>query len=132
MHVEQLKIVPDVDRSRLRLTVVVRRDRQGMPVEAVALAGGAEVARAAVLGEEITVEIPKEKLKLWSPEEPFLYDLAVSIKQGGKTIDEVRSYFGMRKIDLGRDGTRRRADAAQRKGLFSSRSARSRLLAHGL
>ena len=45
----------------------------------------------------------KDKLKTWSPDAPFLYDLTVTLKQGGRVIDEIRSYFGMRKIDLGKD-----------------------------
>ena len=32
-----------------------------------------------------------------------MYDLRVSLKSGGKTVDEVTSYFGMRKIALGKD-----------------------------
>jgi hypothetical protein len=38
--------------------------------------------------------------KLWSPENPFLYDLKLSVIRKGKVIDEVKSYFAMRKISL--------------------------------
>ena len=41
--------------------------------------------------------------KLWSPDSPFLYDLNVQIKKGDNVIDEVGSYFGMRKISLAKD-----------------------------
>ncbi|MDR1925131.1 MAG: hypothetical protein LBQ66_12235 [Planctomycetaceae bacterium] len=40
--------------------------------------------------------------KLWSPDEPVLYDLTVSIIRDGKVIDTVDSYFGMREISLGK------------------------------
>ena len=33
----------------------------------------------------------------------YLYDLEVSLKLGRRTIDKVESYFGMRKISLGKD-----------------------------
>ncbi|MCC6125829.1 MAG: glycoside hydrolase family 2 [Pirellulales bacterium] len=103
VHLERLTIVPDVDNSCLRL-----RDNflRGLPcrVRAVAYDGKTEVARdEQMLGNEIKLDIPKDQLKLWSPENPFLYDLLVTIEQDGKKIDEVRSYFGMRKIDLGKD-----------------------------
>ena len=41
--------------------------------------------------------------KLWSPEDPHLIQLVVSLKLGNRTIDKVESYFGMRKISLGKD-----------------------------
>lgn len=38
-------------------------------------------------------------MKLWSPENPFLYDLVYQVKdQQGNIIDEVKSYAGMRKV----------------------------------
>ncbi len=39
---------------------------------------------------------------LWSPESPFLYDVQLELKKGNKTVDEVRSYTGIRKISLGK------------------------------
>lgn len=44
-----------------------------------------------------------ENTKLWSPESPFLYTLKVSLKQGGKLVDEVSSYAAMRKYSSKRD-----------------------------
>ena len=52
-------------------------------------------------GGQITM--PIKNARLWSPEDPFLYDLSVSLKLGSRTVDEVESYFGMRKISLGKD-----------------------------
>ncbi len=41
--------------------------------------------------------------KRWSPASPFLYDLRVALKLGDKVVDEVRGYFGMRKISMEKD-----------------------------
>jgi beta-galactosidase/beta-glucuronidase len=55
----------------------------------------------------ITVKIPNAKL--WSPESPFLYGLRVTLSpqtkgdEDGQDRDAVESYFGMRKIALGKD-----------------------------
>ncbi len=40
---------------------------------------------------------------LWTPDDPFLYDLKVTLRDGEKTVDSVTSYFGMRKIALRQD-----------------------------
>ena len=42
--------------------------------------------------------------RLWSPEDPYLYDLKVTLASAdGQPVDEVGSYLGMRKISLGPD-----------------------------
>ena len=102
-HIESLKIVPDVDESCLRLTVFGSGS-----VEAVASEDGKVIAQVTgQAGSELKLSIPSPKL--WSPDSPHLYDLRVSLKSGEKTVDAVTSYFGMRKIALGKDdkgGTR--------------------------
>jgi hypothetical protein len=110
VHISQLSIVPDIDKScvTVRDTSLTNLDSLGYQMQAVVYDGKTEIARTKKkMGEELKLEIPKDKLKLWSPESPFLYDLIVTIENdGGKAteaIDEVRSYFGMRKIDLGKD-----------------------------
>jgi len=44
--------------------------------------------------------LPVSDPKLWSPDNPFLYDLKISVVRKGKTTDEIKSYFAMRKISL--------------------------------
>ncbi|MEI6178481.1 MAG: sugar-binding domain-containing protein [Verrucomicrobiota bacterium] len=102
-HINRLWMTPDLDTSRLELTAHAEVAANATVV-AVARDGLTEVARASGgQGSEIQLTIPKEKLKTWSPDAPFLYDLTVTLKQGDRVVDEVRSYFGMRKIDLGKD-----------------------------
>ncbi|UJF36286.1 glycoside hydrolase family 2 [Paenibacillus hexagrammi] len=36
----------------------------------------------------------------WSPEHPNLYDVEFTLLQSGKAVDQVQSYFGMRKISI--------------------------------
>ena len=48
---------------------------------------------------ESTLTIPAEELRLWSPEEPFLYDVSIVLPGG----DRVESYFGMRAFGIGKD-----------------------------
>jgi beta-galactosidase/beta-glucuronidase len=41
--------------------------------------------------------------KPWSPSSPHLYDYILTVKDNGKTVDEVKGYFGMRSIRLQKD-----------------------------
>jgi beta-galactosidase/beta-glucuronidase len=47
------------------------------------------------------LELALEKPKLWSPEDPFLYDLELEVMDGqGNVLDAVKSYAGMRKVHI--------------------------------
>jgi hypothetical protein len=96
-HIESLKIVPDIDGGCLRLTV----EGTGKVDVLVSESGKKVIRGSGDAGTELKLAIPDPKL--WSPDSPFLYDLQVSLKTKGKVVDEVTSYFGMRKIALGKD-----------------------------
>ncbi len=45
------------------------------------------------------ISIPK--VKTWSPEDPFLYDIVLDVVDNNQqVVDEVKSYFGMRKVHI--------------------------------
>jgi hypothetical protein len=96
-HIKSLKIVPDIDGGCLRLTV----EGSGK-VDVLVSDGGKKIIReSGDAGTELKLAVPNPKL--WSPDSPYLYDLQVSLKDKGKVVDEVTSYFGMRKIAIGKD-----------------------------
>ena len=96
--ISSLRISPDVDNSRLRLTVNGYAT-SGVAVSATVLSNG--VAVNTVTGApETELDIPVANPVLWSPENPFLYGLQISTTHDGATNDSVTSYFGMRKISL--------------------------------
>ncbi|HTJ78985.1 MAG TPA: AbfB domain-containing protein [Rariglobus sp.] len=106
VHITRLDMTPDVPASTLRL-VVRSSDAGNETVEAVALAGGREVGRATgIAGAEIA--LPIANARLWSPDDPFLYDIKVSLKKTAGATDAVSGYFAMRSIGIGKvDGIMR-------------------------
>jgi beta-galactosidase/beta-glucuronidase len=102
-RIEGLVLTPDVDHSRLVVDFDDRKFSSSNGAYVVVLDGGREVARASGLGH-IEVSIPDPQL--WSPENPFLYDVRVVLHrflEPNAIDDEVRSYFAMRKISTGPD-----------------------------
>ncbi len=96
-----LKIIPDVDDGKVRIGMVIRGAAEGLTVGFSIKDGDKTIVTADQdLGAASVFAI--DKPKLWSPEHPFLYDLHVELRQKGKRIDAVDSYFGMRKIEVGK------------------------------
>jgi hypothetical protein len=102
VSVESLKIVPDVDHSLVAVTVNIRGAAIADRVSIAAKAGGKTIAEAAGAAG-VAVKLIIDKAELWSPDNPFLYDLAIALERDGKIVDRVESYFAMRKISVGKD-----------------------------
>jgi len=51
--------------------------------------------------DETRISLPG--FRPWSPESPFLYGVKVEIRREDSVVDAVKSYFGMRKIDIAND-----------------------------
>jgi hypothetical protein len=97
-HIRNIRLLPDLANSRLKVLV----DADPAQVSAIVLDGQKVVAE--VKGEaSTTFYLPLKNPKLWSPDEPFLYDLKLSLRdKNGKITDEITSYFGMRDVRLGK------------------------------
>lgn len=100
--IADLEIVPDVDHGAVAVTAEVRGSTRGVSVQVAVTEDGREVAVAqGAAGHPIRLTLPH--VRLWWPDHPFLYGLRVVLKRAGRTVDAVTSYFGMRKIALGKD-----------------------------
>ncbi len=103
-YLENIKMDSDVDNARLfceltfssagEKTVTMEAFLGGKPV-------GKSVARTTL--KTLREVINLGTLALWSPDDPALYDLVITVSAGEST-DTVRSYFGMRKIELDEKG----------------------------
>ena len=101
-YVQGTKQTPDIDNQTLTFLSDIKNLKAGDKVSVSAWDGNKEVITQLVNGNEAAVmKIPNAKL--WSPESPFLYHLKVAVMRKGKVLDEVTSYFAMRKSSLGSD-----------------------------
>jgi len=106
--ITRLDLTPDIDTSTLAVALhttsassaatatVVVRDRTGAEV-------GRQTGPAAAV-----IQVPVAHEHLWSPDDPYLYDLTVTLEDGA-TTDTATSYVGMRKIEV-----RKNADGVNR------------------
>ncbi len=101
VHIEKLVITPDIDKQEVVINTVLSECSGDYEV-ALEVFDGAKSVRSVVgvkADSNTAVKIPE--MKLWSPNDPFLYDLRVRLYKDGELVDAVDSYFGMRKISLG-------------------------------
>ena len=107
-YIRALHIVPDVDAGVVRVAALYPpTDRSAKPVmTSVSVVERGKVvatAKGAISAYRRFVEVKMPNARLWSPDQPFLYDLRVSLVYEGKVVDEVTSYFGMRKVSMAKD-----------------------------
>jgi len=102
VSIESLKLTPDLDDKSLTVEVKVRGVMEGLRVEAEVTSKGEKISAGdAPASSPTRIEIPNPVA--WSPSNPHLYDLRVRLVRDGKIIDEVDSYFAMRKFGLVKD-----------------------------
>lgn len=110
-YIGGLKIVPNVDNSTVKITVNCKGQKcdESLCVNVTGASAGKKKTPASVRvvsgsggrGDEVAIKL--QDVRLWSPDEPWLYDLTVTLGPEDKPIDQVTSYFGMRKVSLGKD-----------------------------
>ena len=108
-HISRLKLVPDVDQSTLTVETFTNDEAEVTRVRVTARAEGEAVASAEG-ATNLPLSLKISSPRLWSPNQPFLYDLQVELlNRTGEVVDKVDSYFGLRKISVtkGKDGYNR-------------------------
>ncbi|KPL13977.1 MAG: hypothetical protein AMS26_12445 [Bacteroides sp. SM23_62] len=107
-YIENIQLVPDIDKEELRIVATLKTDT---PEKAAAaryiireLSSGKVVARGKHVGKALTESsrvdftVPLPACRLWSPKTPFLYELELSTRG-----DRVNTRFAMREFSFDRD-----------------------------
>ena len=94
-YISGLRMTPDVDQSQL--TIDVQSATAGAQARIKLSLQGNTVAEATgTVGTPVTLKV--QNAKLWSPTNPWLYDVDVTLLQGNEETDHVQSYAALRKI----------------------------------
>lgn len=98
-HIVSTKHTPHFDTSTLNFSAQVAQAEPGDKIKVEVYEGATKVQEAEVdPGAATALKIPNAKA--WSPDTPFLYDLKIALLRKGKAIDQVSSYFALRKISV--------------------------------
>jgi beta-galactosidase/beta-glucuronidase len=102
VRIGEIRITPSARKGEAEVMVYLHAPAALRKVVAEVFDGGASVAH---IEEETTAATCQILLhlpdaKLWTPDEPHLYDLRLSLYEDGELLDEVTSYFGLRDVEL--------------------------------
>lgn len=101
-NITTIKTTPNIDQNVINIKPEVAGASYGDIIEVTVYEDSKTIATGkALVGENL--EIVLNNPKLWSPESPFLYKTNVKLISNGKVVDQVKSYFAMRKIGSKRD-----------------------------
>lgn len=102
-YIKDLKITPDIDKNLLIVEATTNTISSTKRVEVRVKEGTSVVATGqSINNEPVEIAMP-QNAKLWSPDNPYLYNVEVVVWEGGKQIDKVDSYAAMRKYSMKRD-----------------------------
>ena len=103
IHITHLGSHYDRSAQQLHLTCTLSDQFTGQ-LTAQLMTGDTQVATAQVTGEarsELRLALHVDDPQLWSPQQPFLYDLALSlIDDNDQELDRVASYAGLREVTV--------------------------------
>ncbi|MCM1533502.1 MAG: hypothetical protein NC099_02495 [Corallococcus sp.] len=94
-YIQSIRITPDIDNATVTVESETNFDE---PVTVIVYDGNKEIMKGDGKGA-VKLHFPHDIFKLWSPEDPFLYNLKIISRR-----DTVESYFGMRKFSCEKAG----------------------------
>lgn len=94
--------IPDIDQQQLVVRPEFYNEGNNNTLTVEVKDGKKTVSkRTAQASNQSTIVLPIKNAHLWSPEDPYLYDVKYTVKNAqGEVIDEVSSYMGMRKVHI--------------------------------
>jgi len=102
-YIKDLKVTPNIDNNTLLVDAITNIYTSANRVEVTVKDGNSIVAKGKSINKQpVEIAMP-QNVKLWTPDNPHLYDLEVVVYNGNKQLDKVNSYAAMRKYSTKRD-----------------------------
>ena len=105
-YIKRLKVTPELASESFLVQAVLSANRPGHSVKITIADADGTVAEDTVradldLGPFTQLRLANDRVRTWSPEDPHLYDLTVTLlDESGTAVDEVTSYAGLRSISI--------------------------------
>ena len=100
------RLTPEVSRGIIRLEQGLTRSARGLQLRVTLRDGAGVVVSETVPADQefttvVDLAIPQERRRLWSPQNPHLYDVEIELLDAaGSVVDRALSYAGLRSVSL--------------------------------
>ena len=102
-HIENIKVTPNIDQRLLQVEAFANVANPYNKIVVNVKEGNRIIASAQTINNlPAEVSMP-ESMRLWSPDDPFLYSVEIELWNNDKLMDKVDSYAAMRKYSMRRD-----------------------------
>jgi len=98
-HIASYQIETDIDKKQVDIRPALIQTTPDDRLQLHVSFGGKTVLDS-VFADQEALHFSVEQAQLWSPDTPSLYDFKLAIVRNEQTIDEIKGYFGMRKIEV--------------------------------
>ncbi|MEQ9715251.1 MAG: glycoside hydrolase family 2 TIM barrel-domain containing protein [Candidatus Asgardarchaeum sp.] len=101
-YIENYQIIIESSKSFILRVQMGGKMKEDLSLEVSITSGGASIEQRVIRLKQMIVEekIELEDPILWSPDDPHLYDLKLTLKHDEEILDEVEGYFGLREISI--------------------------------
>jgi hypothetical protein len=101
-HIRSFRLTPDLKEKSVVVSVDVSNSETVDMVSIFARSGEKIHGRAeGKPGKDIILKLAEAQV--WTPQNPFLYDLEIELLAGNRVVDKIDSYLGLREISIGKD-----------------------------
>lgn len=101
-HITDYQVTPDIDNQKIQVKVF-GEDFRGSDRIRIKVYDQKKMIAEEEGDPDDLISVKIDNPHLWSPTDPYLYDMEVRIIRRSSTLDKVTGYFGMRKISIGKD-----------------------------
>jgi beta-galactosidase/beta-glucuronidase len=106
VYLKRPRLTPDVANSVIRLEQPITNDSNGLRLRATLSDENGDIVTAECSAEydlspRLDLAIPDDRVRLWSIDDPHLYDVEIAlIDAGGNVVDTAKSYTGLRSVSI--------------------------------
>jgi hypothetical protein len=101
-YIESIKLTPNIDNETLTVQTGIADGSENDIITITAKADKTVIAEnSGNATDQIVLTI--DKPHLWTPDDPYLYDLEIQLLSEKEVFDKITSYFGMRKSSIAKN-----------------------------
>jgi len=91
LHIENVNVTPDIDAGMLDVEVALNRSADDDDAVRITARAGGKVVSTKLIRANRRTRLPVPDARLWTPDNPFLYDLDVELVKVAKPFDQANA-----------------------------------------